>query len=187
MSFPTFPIILFMQNVVQKKIVYLVQNSKVYCVYHEHREYKVSTSLHVVFIVVSDNAHFVICIFLVVGSKMMFSAGSQISISYKSIFGPFEVVFLNVLLFLNAGLVICLFVCLTRGYFNENMVYLAGLDKKILTLLQMYRFCPFLAAYVQLQNRFSQGRSNLWSVSRRRLLGSLCQFFSYISLKCVGD
>ena len=55
-----------------------------------------STSLHAVFNVVSGNVYFVIVISPVGGRKMRFSESSEISISEKSIFGDFEVIFLNV-------------------------------------------------------------------------------------------
>ena len=55
-----------------------------------------STSLHVVFNVVADNVYFVIVIFNIFGRKMRFSESSQYSVSEKSIFGQFEVIFLNV-------------------------------------------------------------------------------------------
>ena len=55
-----------------------------------------STSLHAVFDVVSGNVYFIILIFSIYGRKMRFSKSSQNSISEKSIFGHFEVIFLNV-------------------------------------------------------------------------------------------
>ena len=55
-----------------------------------------STLLHAVFNVVSGNVDFVIVIFNIHGRKMLFSESSQKSISEKSIFGHFEVIFFNV-------------------------------------------------------------------------------------------
>ena len=55
-----------------------------------------NTSLHAVFNLVSGNVYFVIGIFNICGRKMQFSESSQNSISEKSIFGHFEVIFLNV-------------------------------------------------------------------------------------------
>ena len=55
-----------------------------------------SKSLHAVFKVVSGSVYFVIVIFNIHGPKMRFSESSQNSISEKSIFGHFEVIFLNV-------------------------------------------------------------------------------------------
>ena len=55
-----------------------------------------STSLHAVFNVVFDNVGFVVVIFNIYGRKMRFSESSQNSLSKKSIFGHFEVIFLNV-------------------------------------------------------------------------------------------
>ena len=57
---------------------------------------KMSTSLHANFNVVFDNVDFVIVIFNICGRKMRFSESSQNSISEISIFGQFEVIFLNV-------------------------------------------------------------------------------------------
>ena len=53
-------------------------------------------SLHAVFNVVSGNVYFVIVIFHIHGRKMRFSESGQNSITEKSIFGHFEVIFLNV-------------------------------------------------------------------------------------------
>ena len=55
-----------------------------------------STSLHAIFNVVFGNVDFVIVIFNLFGRKMRFSESSQKSISEKSIFGHFEVIFLYV-------------------------------------------------------------------------------------------
>ena len=55
-----------------------------------------STSLHAVFNVVSGNVYFVIVIFKIHGRKMRFSESTQNSMSEKSIFGQFEVIFLYV-------------------------------------------------------------------------------------------
>ena len=55
-----------------------------------------SISLHAVFNVVSGNVYFVILIFIIHGRKMRFSESRQNSISEKSIFGHFEVIFLNI-------------------------------------------------------------------------------------------
>ena len=55
-----------------------------------------STSLHAYFNVVYGNVYFVIVIFNIHGRKRRFSESTQNSISEKSIFGHFEVIFLNV-------------------------------------------------------------------------------------------
>ena len=55
-----------------------------------------STSLHAVFNVVSGNVYFVVVVFDSRGRKMRFSESSQNSISEKTIFGHFEVIFPNV-------------------------------------------------------------------------------------------
>ena len=58
-----------------------------------------STSLHAVFNVVSGNVYFVIVIFNISGRKMRFTESSLNSVSEKSIFGHFEVIFLNIYIF----------------------------------------------------------------------------------------
>ena len=55
-----------------------------------------STSLHAIFNVVFGNVYFVIVIFNIHGRKMRVSESTQTSISEESIFGQFEVIFLNV-------------------------------------------------------------------------------------------
>ena len=55
-----------------------------------------STSSHAIFNVVSGNVYFVIVIFNIRGRKMRLSESSQKSMSENSIFGHFEVIFLNV-------------------------------------------------------------------------------------------
>ena len=55
-----------------------------------------STSLHAVFNVVCGNVYFNLVIFISCGRKMRFSESGQNSMSEKSIFGHFEVIFLNV-------------------------------------------------------------------------------------------
>ena len=62
-----------------------------------------SKSLHAIFIVVFGNVYFVIVIFNIHGRKMRYFESSQISMSEKSIFGHFEVIFLNVWKFPTAG------------------------------------------------------------------------------------
>ena len=57
---------------------------------------KMSTSLHAVFNVVAGNVYFVIVTSNIHGRKMRFSESSQ-NIKYeKSIFGHYEIIFLNV-------------------------------------------------------------------------------------------
>ena len=55
-----------------------------------------STSLHEVFDAVSDNVYLVIVIFNIHDRKMRLPASSQNLIPENSIFGQFEVIFLNV-------------------------------------------------------------------------------------------
>ena len=55
-----------------------------------------SISLHEVLNVVFGNVYFVIGIFNIYGQKMRNSESGQNSISEKSIFGQFEVIFLNI-------------------------------------------------------------------------------------------
>ena len=80
---------------VQKKGVIFVQNS-INSVYHVPPTIKMSTSLHAIFNVVSGIVDFVMVISNVHDRKMRFPENSQNSMSEKSIFGHFEVLFLNV-------------------------------------------------------------------------------------------
>ena len=64
-----------------------------------------STPLHAVFTVVFGNVYCVVVISNIRGRKMRFSESNQNSKSEKSIFGLFEVIFLNVYLFPRAGVV----------------------------------------------------------------------------------
>ena len=54
-----------------------------------------STSIHEVFNFLSGNVYFVIVIFSLHGQKIRVSESSQNSMSEKSVFGKFEVIFLN--------------------------------------------------------------------------------------------
>ena len=87
-----------------------------------------STSLHATFNVVFGNVYFVIVIFNIHGRKFQFSESSQNSLSEKSIFGHFGVIFLNVLKFPGLG---WLFLVSTvkEEYINGKMSSLAGLRK----------------------------------------------------------
>ena len=55
-----------------------------------------STPLHAGFNVVFGNVCFIIVVFSIYGQKLRFSESSQNSMFEKSIFGNFEVLFLNV-------------------------------------------------------------------------------------------
>ena len=55
-----------------------------------------SRLLRAVFIVLFDNVYFVMVIFNIHSQKMQFFESSENSMSEKSIFGQFEVLFLNV-------------------------------------------------------------------------------------------
>ena len=55
-----------------------------------------STPLHAVIIAVFGNVYFVIVTFDIQGRKIQFSESSENSMSENSIFGHFEVIFLNV-------------------------------------------------------------------------------------------
>ena len=56
---------------------------------------KMSTTLHAVFSVVFGDVDFVLVIFNIRGRKRRFPESSQNSISGKSLFGHFDVIFLN--------------------------------------------------------------------------------------------
>ena len=55
-----------------------------------------STSLHVIFNVIFGSVYFNIVVFKIHGRKMQFPESTQNSLSEKSIFGQFEVLFLYV-------------------------------------------------------------------------------------------
>ena len=55
-----------------------------------------NTSLHAVFNINFGNGYFVVVIFIIHGRKMRFSGSCQNFMSENSIFGHFEVIFLNV-------------------------------------------------------------------------------------------
>ena len=92
---------------------------------------KMSTSLHAVFNVVSGNVCFVLLVFNIGGRKMRFSESSQNSISEKSIFGHFEVSFLNVQFFSERALLFPVST-IQENHFDERMSSLAGLKKNYL-------------------------------------------------------
>ena len=73
-----------------------------------------SKSLHEVLDVVSGNVHFVVPILIISDLKMQFPESSQISISGNTIFGHFEVIFLNVFFFRAEVVISC--------YYNENKI-----------------------------------------------------------------
>ena len=73
---------------------------------------------------------FFIVISHICGLKMRFSASSLSSLSEKSIFGHFEVIFPNVKTFLRAG-VLFRVSTFKEEYFIENMSRLAGFRKVI--------------------------------------------------------
>ena len=79
-----------------KKGVIFEQNSIINCVYPNCPKNILSTTLHAVCNVVFGNVYFVIVTFNMCVRKMRFSESRQNSISEKSIFGQFEVIFLNV-------------------------------------------------------------------------------------------
>ena len=62
-----------------------------------------STSLHAFFKAILGNVYFVIVIFNICGQKVRFSESSENSLSEKSIFGHFKVIFLDVSIFSRAG------------------------------------------------------------------------------------
>ena len=64
-------------------------------VYHKRHKNKMSTSFHAAFNVISGIVYFILVVFNILGRKTRFSACSQNSISEKSIFGQFQVIFLN--------------------------------------------------------------------------------------------
>ena len=79
-----------------------------------------STSLHAVFNVVSGNVYFVIVILNIRRRKMRLSESSQNSMSEKSIFGHFEVIFFNVWFFFQRGGGIFLLVQSSRSILTKS-------------------------------------------------------------------
>ena len=121
--------------------------------------------------------------------KCDFYESTQNSIPGKSIFGQFEVSFLNVYFFSRAGWFFSV-ITFEEKHFNEKMSSLAGLKKKLFIFLQKNRFWPFLTTWVHIQSRFSQRTrkfsKNPCSVSWGRLLETLCWIFSFLSSKRCG-
>ena len=96
MSFLTIPVKFIMQKILLKKDVHLNKNQYFFCVFYECLGYTLSTSIKAVFILIFGSLNFVLFISKILGEKIRFSASSQIPTSKKSIFGHFEVIFLNV-------------------------------------------------------------------------------------------
>ena len=88
-----------------------------------------STSLHSFFNNISSNVYFVLVIFTLYSRKLRFSESSQISISGKSIFGHYEVIFLIVENFFRAQGSLFPVRTIAEEHFNEKMSSLAGLKK----------------------------------------------------------
>ena len=130
-----------------------------------------STSLKAVFNVISGIVYLVIVNFSIHGRKMRFSESCQFSISEKSIFGQFEVILLNVCIFLTAGLVIPVNT-FKEKYFDEKMSSLTDL-KKIINFPRKFRFWPFLTTWVHFQSRFSRRRGKHFEKSLKGLLGEV--------------
>ena len=97
-----------MQKKSPKKGVIYVENSIFNCVYYKRHKCRMSTQLHAVFNVVSGKVNFLIVISNNRCQKMRFFESSQNSSPEKSIFGQFEVIFLNVWFFSRAGCVFLL-------------------------------------------------------------------------------
>ena len=90
-----------------------------------------STPLQAICIVVSGNVYFVIVIFETHGQKMRFSESSQNSMFEKSIFGHFEVILFQHIIFSRVDWFIP-GSTFNEEYFNEKMSSLAGLNKKVI-------------------------------------------------------
>ena len=108
---------------------------------------------------------------------MQFSASIKNSLTEKSVFGQFNVIFLNVLKFSRDGVGFFLLLHSEKGFLNEKMSFLAGLKKKLSNFLRKYRFWPILATEVHIQSQFSQRAKktskNPRSASLKRLLRTL--------------
>ena len=79
-----------------------------------------STSLHAKFNVVSGNVCFAVVISNIHGPKMRLSESSQNSMSEKSKFGQFEVIFLNVKIFPQSAGGVFLLVHLTKSILTKR-------------------------------------------------------------------
>ena len=97
---------------------------------------KLSTSLHAVFNLIFGTVCFVIVIFSIHGPKMQFSESSQNSMSEKSVFGHFEVIFSTYNFFPGRELFF-LVITFKKKFFNEKMSSLAGLRKKLFIFLHI--------------------------------------------------
>ena len=75
-----------------------------------------STSLHAVFDVVSGNVYFVLVIFNICCRKMRFFESTQNSMSEKSIFGHFEVIFFQRMFVFQGGGGLFLLVHLSKNF-----------------------------------------------------------------------
>ena len=94
-----------------------------------------SILLHAVFNIVFGNAYFIIVILNVCGLKMRFSGSSQISVSQKSIFGQFEVIFPTYKIF--PGRMLFFHVSTSkRKVFDEKISSLAGLKTRSYSISQ---------------------------------------------------
>ena len=96
-----------------------------------------STSINAAFNVVSGNGNFVTVIFNIHGQKMRLSASSQKSISEKSIFGHFEVIFLTYKIFPGRRWSFPVST-IKAEYFTGMMSSLADRKKKLFNFPQKY-------------------------------------------------
>ena len=85
-----------MQKNCPKKGIIFGYNSTINCVYPIRHKIRMSTTLNNVFNLIFGTVYFVVLIFNIHGRKMQFSESSENSISEKSIFGHFKVIFLNI-------------------------------------------------------------------------------------------
>ena len=78
-----------------------------------------------------DILYFVIPVSISLGRKMRLSASSQISITAKSIFGHFEVIFLKIYVFLGVGFLFPVSK-FEQKQFKEELSSLAGFNMKFI-------------------------------------------------------
>ena len=109
--------------------VSFVQNSLINCVYPirpRKNEHFITRSFQCSF---CGSVYFFVVSFYISGRKMRFPESSQNSISEKSIFGQFEVIFLNVQILPRNGVVISGYY-FKEKFFTEKMSSVVDLKKK---------------------------------------------------------
>ena len=100
---------------------------------NHYTHFLISIWTNILFFIVNTNIH---------DPKLRFSVSSQNSISGKSIFGEFEVIFLNVKYF-PGWKWLCPVSIFVQKFFNEKLSSLACLNKKLIKFSQTTNFGHF--------------------------------------------